>query len=181
MSATMRAAAAITAAPANRASVASAAKAAPRLAAFALCRRPCAAAATVKAAAASRASDAAVAPVAPARLSPSPASSAAAAPSAPWTLSAWAALSAAAAAGPAWADEAAVVVPDAAATAADAATSPLNLALAAWPILMYALFNFVIRPNVNPKATFGDFVYLLVFSVIILNLVLGFGFNIRIF
>jgi len=103
------------------------------------------------------------------------------------TLSAAAALAAAllsATAGPALADdapEAAAAVAAAAATAtADGGINP-TLLFAAWPVLVYALFAGVIRPRVNPKANFGDFLYLLVFSVIILNLILGVFFKFRIY
>jgi hypothetical protein len=112
--------------------------------------------------------------------SPTPAAATQPLPSTAALATAWLAL-----ASPALAlDEAAAVAPDAAAATADAAAAAQNpgtIVLAAWPILMYALFNFVIRPKVNPRAGFGDFIYFLVFSVIVLNLVCGLFFNFRLF
>jgi hypothetical protein len=80
-------------------------------------------------------------------------------------------------AAPAFADEAAT---DAAA-AATSTDNPATFVLAFFPIIVYGIFTGIIRPRINPKAGFGDFLYLLVFSVIILNLVLGLFFKTRIF
>lgn len=75
---------------------------------------------------------------------------------------------------PAIADEAVAE----AAAAESSSLGVVNVAVAATPLVVYVLFN-IIREKYNTKAGFGDYIYLLAASFIVVNIFLALVFKVR--